>query len=382
MMQPFAPDPQRNQFMLTGALARKGYDWWWHNFTARHAVTGEEKAFFIEYFICNPALGGDIPNFGNPQAQGADSRPAYGLLKVGCWGKDARQLHRYFATNAVKAARGRLDVTMGECALTETHMTGEVHVSAADCAAYPEWASDAGHLKWDIQINKRLHYSAGFGASSPARTLNLFEMYWHAEGIRTDYTGWLELDGERYEVTPSTGYGYADKNWGQNFTSPWLWISSCDLVSAAQGKRLDNSALEIGGGKPRIWGMPLPNRLLAYLAYEGTAFDFNFSKPWQGASVTFTFTEGAEDNIWHVIARNRHVVMEVDLRCAKSDMQLMRYQAPDGTRRHTRLWNGGTGTGEIRLYRRSGTGLQHFDTLTMGRAGCEYGEYDKRDAYV
>lgn len=57
-------DPARNGYMLRGALSRKGYDWWWHNFTGKSSRTGEEKTFFIEYFVCNPALGGRVPILG------------------------------------------------------------------------------------------------------------------------------------------------------------------------------------------------------------------------------------------------------------------------------------------------------------------------------
>lgn len=58
-------DIRRDAPQLTGGLqALKGYDWWWHSFTGRHERTGEEKAFFIEFFICNPLLGGPEPVFG------------------------------------------------------------------------------------------------------------------------------------------------------------------------------------------------------------------------------------------------------------------------------------------------------------------------------
>ena len=37
--------------MLHGPLAHQGYDWWWHSFTAQDAETGEDKPFFIEFFM-------------------------------------------------------------------------------------------------------------------------------------------------------------------------------------------------------------------------------------------------------------------------------------------------------------------------------------------
>ena len=49
-------DIKRDSCMLHGPLAHHGYDWWWHSFTAQDAETGEDKPFFIEFFVCNPAL--------------------------------------------------------------------------------------------------------------------------------------------------------------------------------------------------------------------------------------------------------------------------------------------------------------------------------------
>lgn len=57
-------DLSRNRFMLNGSFAKCGYDWWWHSFTGREESTGEEKAFFIEFFTCNPALAKSEPTFG------------------------------------------------------------------------------------------------------------------------------------------------------------------------------------------------------------------------------------------------------------------------------------------------------------------------------
>jgi len=119
------PMTNRNQFMLTGLLARKGYDWWWHNFTARHESSGAEKAFFIEYFVCNPALGGVGPRMGE-----AGGLPSYGMLKVGCWGEDARQVHDYFGWDEIEIGTGELAVRMGQNQLSETQMRGSVAVTA------------------------------------------------------------------------------------------------------------------------------------------------------------------------------------------------------------------------------------------------------------
>ena len=65
-----------------------------------------------------------------------------------------------------------------------------------------------------------------------------------------------------------------------------------------------------------------------------------------------------------------------DIRCPKSDMLLVNYEAPDGAKRHNRLWNGGTGTGRLRLYNKVSGKLFLIDEITAASVGCEYGEYD------
>ena len=116
-------DLNRNAFMLKGALAECGYDWWWHSFTGRHNVTGEEKAFFIEFFTCNPALGSAEPILGQlPENQRENRKPSYLMVKAGAWGEDAVQLHRFFGWESVSVSSGvPFSVTAGDCFLSETH---------------------------------------------------------------------------------------------------------------------------------------------------------------------------------------------------------------------------------------------------------------------
>ena len=64
-------DITRNNLMLHGPLAHQGYDWWWHSFTAQDEETGDDKPFFIEFFVCNPALAEDEPVLGQLPANKA-----------------------------------------------------------------------------------------------------------------------------------------------------------------------------------------------------------------------------------------------------------------------------------------------------------------------
>ena len=63
------------------------------------------------------------------------------------------------------------------------------------------------------------------------------------------------------------------------------------------------------------------------------------------------------------------------------------YHPPDGQKRHDHLWNGGNGSGTIRLYRkhlrlkkdgdRKKWDWELVDEITVAHAGCEYGQYEK-----
>ena len=370
-------DITRDAFMLHGPLARKGYDWWWHSFTAQDAVTGEDKAFFIEFFTCDPALAEDEPVLGQlPANRAAGKRPSYLMAKAGTWGKDHCQLHRFFAWKDVKLhGDAPYQIEAADCLACETALRGHITVTPEEAEKHPEWMCDAGDMRWDLTVDKQIAFNVGYGASKPMRDAEAFAMYWHAEGMKSAYSGEIVYNGRRYNVTPEKSYGYADKNWGRDFTSPWVWLASSHLISRRTGKQLMNSAFDIGGGRPKIYFVPLDRRLLGVFYYEGKEYDFNFSKLHLKVKTEFSFEEDDDLAHWRVRQENIHAVMETEVFCRKEDMLLINYEAPDGSRRHDRLWNGGNGWGTVRLYDKKDGGLELLDEIDADHIGCEYGEY-------
>ena len=300
------------------------------------------------------------------------------MVNAGFWGEEKGQLHRFFPWSEVSIPMNQpLDLKARDCSCTETHMTGHVKVTPQQAAAHPEWMSDAGEMEWDLEIHKQVAYHVGYGASRFFRALNAFEMFWHAEGMKTAFEGWVKLNGEEYRVRPESCYGYADKNWGGDFTSPWVWLSSNDLVSRRTGKRLCNSVFEIGGGSPKVFGVALGRKLLGQFYYEGKDYEFNFSKFWTSSRTFFECTETETEIFWKVVQTTFKAKMEAAVSCNKSEMLLINYESPDGFKRHTRLWNGGTGRGIIRLYEKRRGRWVLVDEVKAASVGCEYGEYPK-----
>lgn len=396
-------DYKRNYFMLNGRFAKKGYDWWWHNFTAVNEETGEEKTFFIEYFTINPGHardnGGEEPILGqNPLNKERGFLPSYVMVKCGWWGQNAKQLHHFIPWKNVTISNGNkmafspngqkklatkekvktFALTSGDFYCSDKILKGNVVVSEEQAANTPELMCDAGSMKWDIAVEKNVAFNVGYGASSLFRSLKAFEMYWHAEGMKSTYSGIITADGQRYVIKKSESFGYADKNWGSNFTSPWVWLSSNDLVSKMTGKRLENSVFDIGGGRPKVFGIPLNRKLLGDFWYEGKSYEFNFSKFWTFCKTDFDCKETDTQIIWYVKQQTLRYVMETYVTCQKSDMLLVNYESPDGQKRHNRLWNGGTGVGSVKLSKKIGHGqLRLIDDIIVKHIGCEFGEYDK-----
>lgn len=360
-------DISRNACQLFGAQATKGYDWWWHSFTAEDAETGERKPFYIEFFVCNPALGKKAPVF--------SPKPSYLMVNVGAWqGEDKSQLHRFFGWRQFMMKMGvPFEIRAHNCHLSETATSGSVAVTPEQAKQHPEWMSDAGFMSWKLKIRKQVAFHVGYGASAPMRRWQLFEMFWHAEGMKTEYEGEINYNGRQYIVRPETCFGYADKNWGKDFTSPWVWLSSNNLVSELTGKRLTNSVFDIGGGRPKVGPLVLNRQLLSDFWYEGKSYEFNFSKFWTGCRTRFECHETDTQIVWHVEQRTWFNRMVTDVTCEKADMLLIRYQSPDGEHRHKRLWNGGNGRGTVSLYRFG----RLIDRLHAENIGCEYGKYAK-----
>ena len=373
-------DITRDQWMLRGPLAKKGYDWWWHSFTAVNERTGEKKPFYVEFFTCNPKQAADEPVivWNKSEAEKKGRLPSYLMVNVGFWGENHGQLHRFFAWKDVTVHKDApYSISAADCTCSETHTAGHVRVTPEEAAAHPEWMCDAGEMSWDLKIDKKVAFHVGYGASRFFRDLNAFEMFWHAEGMKTAFSGTVTLNGERYRVTPEECYGYSDKNWGGDFTSPWVWLASSDLVSRKTGKRLDNSVFDIGGGRPKVFGYALDRKLLGELWYEGKDYEFNFSKFWTLSGTKFDCEETETQIHWHVVQTTATSKLDTEIWRDKKDMLNINYEAPTGLKRHNRLWNGGNGRGVLRLYRRTLLGYELIDEIVAKSVGCEYGEYDR-----
>ncbi len=44
-------------------------------------------------------------------------------------------------------------------------------------------------MSWDLAVSKQIAFHVGYGASRPLREPEAFAIYWHAEGMKSAYSG-------------------------------------------------------------------------------------------------------------------------------------------------------------------------------------------------
>lgn len=87
--------------------------------------------------------------------------------------------------------------------------------------------------------------------------------------------------------------------------------------------------------------------------------------------------------VWQIEQETPTAKVLVEIKCPKDRMLKIRYEAPDGSFRHKNLWNGGEGTGSIKLYEKKISLKNKWewelqDELLTAHVGCEYGVYDEQ----
>ncbi len=368
-------DLTRNAYMLRGSLAKKGYCRWWHSFSGVQSETGETRTFFVEFYVINPGLGGEQPVLGqHPYYKKRGIKPSYVCIKAGVFpdaqGQGGKQLHAFYPISSLKTTPSPLVMQVEDCFYSENRITGFIDVSPEE-AKHRCFMSDAGTMEWDLEVYKAVSCHTGLLSGPLFRFFNALDSYWHGEGIKSFFRGFVTLDGVSYEVQADTSCGYCDKHWGRDFNKPWIQLSSGSLTSERTGKELRHSVLALNGCCPRFLFLPMRRKLMIQLSYMGEDFDFGL-KPFVLSRCKWETKETNKRFIWHVIAKNKNAVIKISGSCTKEQMLHLQYENPDGLKSRLPLWAGSDGIGTIQLYRRTPGGRELLDTLHMKNLLCEY----------
>lgn len=366
-------DLERNSYMLRGSLAKRGYMRWWHSFSGIRHDTGETRTFFVEIFVVNPALGGNDPILGqHPYYKKRGVKPSYVMVKAGVfpdeYGNRGRQLHAFYPISALQTTKTPLTMRLeetesGACLCSEDKLCGFVDVTPQE-ARHRSLMSDAGFMKWDVEVRKAVSCHTGALGGKFFQALRALDSYWHGEGIRSFFSGTVTLDDADYEVVPDLSYGYADKHWGRCFNRPWLQIACGRLSSQRTEGELRHSVLALNGFYSKFLLFRFKPRIMMQLTYRGEDFDFTRCK-WEAKETGKRF-------IWKLVAKSKTAVAKLSGSCTKEEMMRLRYEDPDGKKSRLPLWAGSLGVGTVQIYRKTPGGRELLDTLKLENALCIY----------
>jgi hypothetical protein len=355
----------RNAYQLPGTpYFNNGYEWWWHSFVAHSRTDGSPQSFFVEYFVINPGAGGSEVVRG-----GSGRRPSYAKVMVGAWGEHKVLLESYVPITAFAASDSRMDVRLGANEATDSALHGEV-------VGTPEGAVTPQRLAWTLRAEKVVPFDLGFSGGRLFQWLGAFDMLWSVPGMQTRYSGTVEWNGTVYDVDPAASFGYQDKNWGRDYTTPWYWLSCNRFVSRLSGQAVPSASLDVGGGTPRIWGLSLGHdKLLIGLRYHDTLWRWNFNDLLDPPAQVVDVQEQADRISWRFAAENRHARIEIAFTDPTADMLQLVYENPAGQVPLARLWNGGTASGSVKLYRKAETSAGGWELVDWLEGGFGQGEY-------
>lgn len=369
-------DHAKNSYMLRGSLAKRGFVRWFHFFTGIQRETGERRSFFIEYQILNPSLGKEQPVLGQyPYFKKRGIKPSYVLIKAGALpdadGSGGTQLNAFYPISSLRAADNPFVFQVEDCFYSETHIEGYVDVTSEE-ACHRSFMTDAGCIEWNLEVHKAVACNMGFITGPFCTAAGALADFWHAEGVRTFYRGWISLNGVRYEAEPESCYGYADKNWGKRANHPLLLLSSAHLISRQNHKEYKHSSLVVTGCFPKLLFIPLKRRLMIQLTHMGEEFEFHFARISNISKCKWKIRETNRRYIWHIKAHNKNALIKISLSCTKAQLMKLLYEGPDGELPDEPILCGGNGIGTVEIYRKSDSALELLDTLGVEEALCMY----------
>jgi tocopherol cyclase len=378
-----------SKYRQGAALKRNGVIQRRFLFSGFETETNTERMFFIELIFLNPWLSPDIPVLGlksqlklNPDdlqyalagTQSAHDllneqlvQPSYVVVRAGVLGNGAKQLCRYYAAKSVKVSNKSFLIEADGCSFSDNHLTGDIACSPDDVIRHPEMLCSSGTIHWNLR------YEILFGGF-PAGYSGKNER-WFAAGIQTAFAGSVTLDGTEYHVVSRTSFGSIDISWGKTYPVPYFHISASNLTSVITGKTLFNSCFAVHGiynGRPSVLVSLEPN----IITFTANSRPRTYDCLWE--CTLMPEDEQGEKLHWSVSVSNKTWVIDIDIFCESRQMFVRDFELPEGGHKMLKILCGGTGSGEIRLYKQIKKNLELIEHAHVEHAFCEYGQNENQ----
>jgi len=383
-----------DQYLLKGKLRSEGFERWRYSFCASSRNTGIEKRFFIEMYLVNPGVSpnvvviaqksrvsmganNDIQQALTGGLSGYDSRfsgqniivkPSYLLIKAGVYGENGIQVNKFVPSSKLNYTKNTATFKTDDCFFSSNTLIGKISVSKNDLRIKPEMLCNEGDFSWELHYEKILDSKSAYSSS---------ENTWIPLGIKANFVGKIICNDEEFVVNPEKSLGYLDKSWGEDFSNPYYHISSSRFTSIITGKNLPASYLAIEGelGKNK--------ELVGILCVEDKIFKLGKGLlPGSGIKESHNCTQApataeGEKLHWSVSLEKGDYVVDLDIFCKTSEMFVRDYEIPQGKRTLMRILGGGTGAGEVRIYKKVNKNLELLENANIDDIICEFGQAEE-----
>lgn len=378
------------KYMLKGALKRSGFEWWRMVTNATSKTTGEERTFFIEFYIVNPALSTDkclfitrtnkqkteeelfqalTSNEDIPDIQSSEEdvpeKPSFIMVKAGTFQGKGKQINAFFSPDMLELGKKDFIIKLGDnaktsCMLGYDFTQGVVQVTRAKLKEMPELDCNVGTIGWNLKFERGINFDETYESSHTNYSVLAGKLL---------CSGSIVFDGEEYVVAREKSMAFYDKSWGKAFPEPYYHISSNNLSSQISGKKINEASLVIHGSYDKGLSvlLHLDGQSIEFNAKNSSKYDLNFD--------CFEVQDGPRQNKihWTISIADKKRVLDIDIFSATKQMFLRNYQCPQEGRKIMKILSGAEGVGEIRLYNKVKKNLETVEHARLLDGICEYG---------
>lgn len=378
------------KYGLTGSKKKFGINYWRFFFNAIDQNSAAEQMFYIELEMLNPWLSPDQAVLGyksrvsikaedlqyalagTESATGLKTetivQPSYCAIRVGKLGKTGKQICYYFPIKQAAFNTKNFEITAGGNLFSETALKGEISVSENTLREAPEFMCDAGSASWDLTYIPNKLLDNGF---------NNKNYRWFPAGLNTTFKGTIVFDGNEYNVEPARSYGVMERYWGKTLMEPWFHISSSNLVSNITGKTLLGSSFNVQGvSEGHVSFTACIDETEIIFAQDSSN---KYQDMWQCTQMPEV--EEIEENRlhWSVSIHNKAWIIDIDVFCKINELTNRNIELPEGQRKVLNLLQGGSGTGEIKIYKRIKNDLEQIEFAKINSCICEFGHLEQSE---
>lgn len=380
-----------SKFGFTNTKKKIGVNYWRFFFNAIEKQTSSNQMFFVEFEMLNPYISpndvvlGFKPRVsvtpetlqyaltGTQDARNLKTenlvQPSYCVVRIGKFGKESKHLCAYYPLKKINFTSKPFSIVCDECAFSNDLISGKINISYQNLTENPELLCDEGNAEWKINYTINNQLANGYNSNGER---------WFPCGLNTSFSGNLIFDDVQYIVKPLSSFGYIERYWGKSLMEPWFHISSSNLISNITGKPLIGASFAIQGAFEK------------HVSFTGVIDDAEivfsldssnkYNDIWQCSQMPEVDDIDENRLHWTASIHNKNWILDVDVFCKITELVNRKLELPEGDRKVLNLIEGGTGTGEIKLYKKVKKNLEQIEYAKINNCICEFGHKEESES--